>query len=66
LSLAGQQMPRALLLAIHHSKALSSWKIPQGKLFSILSQSLARARRCPGTVGTPLALLLIEQMLKRF
>jgi len=35
------------------------------QLFSLFIQSVAQALRCPGTVGTALALLLIEQMLKR-
>jgi hypothetical protein len=35
------------------------------KLFSLFIQLVAHALRCPGMVGTPLALLLIEQMLKR-
>jgi hypothetical protein len=37
----------------------------QRKPFSLCSQSVAEGPRDPGTVGTGLALLLIEQMLKR-
>jgi hypothetical protein len=37
----------------------------QRKLFSLFSQALAGAAQRIGTVGTRLALLLIEQMLKR-
>jgi hypothetical protein len=39
--------------------------ISQRKLFLLLSQSLATPVRGRGTVGTGLALLLLEQMLKR-
>jgi hypothetical protein len=38
---------------------------PQRKIFSLLHQSVATALHSVGTVGTGLALLLIEQMLKR-
>jgi hypothetical protein len=58
-------MPRAVLLETRQSRALGSATKLSKKLFSLISEWVEKELRCPGPIGTGLALLSIEQTLKR-
>jgi hypothetical protein len=64
-SLVGKQLRCAVLVQIHHFRSVYGLSICPSKLFSFLYQQVTESPRGLGTVGMPLALLLIEQMLKR-